>query len=162
MFKYYICMCIFKQKVISCNLINNYYSFFICFCTKRILCIYVFDNNNIFFYLKIIFSRLFQYWRLCLRIVIICEQIKGFNFNWIEKDGFDILILMLIIVFLFKYWNFLFIGRMIIFGGSDGLIVVSSFIIGMIVRVISDYKGVFIINIDVIIRQVSLKVYLFL
>lgn len=59
---------------------------------------------------------------------------------------------MLIIVFLFKYWNFLFIGRMIIFGGSDGLIVVSSFIIGMIVRVISDYKGVFIINIDVIIR----------
>lgn len=41
---------------------------------------------------------------------------------------------------------------MIIFGGSDGLIVVSSFIIGMIVRVISDYKGVFIINIDVIIR----------
>lgn len=89
---------------------------------------------------------------MCLCIAIICKGIKGFNFNWIEKDGFDILILMLIIVFLFKYWNFLFIGRMIIFGGSDGLIVVSSFIIGMIVRVISDYKGVFIINIDVIIR----------
>lgn len=158
MLKYYICMCMFKQKVISCNLIKNYYSFFICFCTKRILD--AFDNNNIFFYLKIIFSKLFQYWCLCLCIVIICEQIKGFNFNWIEKDGFDILILMLIIVFLFRY--FLFIGRMIIFGGSDGLIVVSSFIIGMIVRVISDYKGVFIINIDVIIRQVSLKVYLFL
>lgn len=102
MLKHYICMCTFKQKAISCNLIKNYYSSVICSCTKRISCTHAFDNNNISFYLKIILSRLFQYWRLCSRIVIICEQIKGSNFNWIEKDGFDILILMLITVFSFK------------------------------------------------------------
>lgn len=85
--------------------------------------------------------------------MIICEQIKGSNFNWIEKDGFDILILMLITVFT---------GRMIISGGSDGLIAVSSPTTGMTVRVISDHKGAPITNIDVTTRQVSPKVHSFL
>ena len=44
---------------------------------------------------------------------------------------------------------------MIISGGSDGLIAVSSPTTGMTVRVISDHKGAPITNIDVTTRQVS-------
>lgn len=44
-------------------------------------------------------------------------------------------------------------GRMIISGGSDGLIAVSSPTTGMTVRVISDHKGAPITNIDVTTRQ---------
>ena len=43
---------------------------------------------------------------------------------------------------------------MIISGGSDGLIAVSSPTTGMTVRVISDHKGAPIINIDVTNKQV--------
>lgn len=46
---------------------------------------------------------------------------------------------------------------MIISGGSDGLIAVSSPTTGMTVRVISDHKGAPITNIDVTTRQVSPK-----
>lgn len=55
-----------------------------------------------------------------------------------------------------------FTGRMIISGGSDGLIAVSSPTTGMTVRVISDHKGAPITNIDVTTRQVSPKVHSFL
>ena len=41
------------------------------------------------------------------------------------------------------------LGRMIISGGSDGLIAVSSPTTGMTVRVINDHKGAPITNIDV-------------
>ena len=45
---------------------------------------------------------------------------------------------------------------MIISGGSDGLIAVSSPTTGMTVRVISDHKGAPITNIDVTNTQVEL------
>lgn len=51
---------------------------------------------------------------------------------------------------------------MIISGGSDGLIAVSSPTTGMTVRVISDHKGAPITNIDVTTRQVSPKVRTFI
>ena len=47
---------------------------------------------------------------------------------------------------------------MIISGGSDGLIAVSSPTTGMTVRVISDHKGAPITNIDVTNKQVSLEI----
>ena len=53
---------------------------------------------------------------------------------------------------------------MIISGGSDGLIAVSSPTTGMTVRVISDHKGAPITNIDVTNKQViaSFELYSFL
>lgn len=45
-------------------------------------------------------------------------------------------------------------GTMILSGGSDGLIAVSSPTTGMTVRVISDHKGAPITNIDVTNKQV--------
>ena len=47
---------------------------------------------------------------------------------------------------------------MIISGGSDGLIAVSSPTTGMTVRVISDHKGAPITNIDVTNKQVTLEI----
>ena len=44
---------------------------------------------------------------------------------------------------------------MILSGGSDGLIAVSSPTTGMTVRVVSDHKGAAITNLDVTFRQVK-------
>lgn len=50
-------------------------------------------------------------------------------------------------------FTFIFPGRMVITGGSEGLIAVSSPTTGMTVRVISDHKGAPITNIDVSVCQ---------
>jgi len=46
-------------------------------------------------------------------------------------------------------WYYMFLGRMILSGGSDGLVAVSSRTTGMTVRVISDHQGAPVTGIDV-------------
>ncbi len=50
-----------------------------------------------------------------------------------------------------------FTGRMILSGGSDGLVAVSSPTTGMTVRVISDHQGAPITCIDVTFQQVRMS-----